>query len=300
MRWLNYHHLMYFWLAAREGGIVKAGERLRLAPSTISGQIRMLEASVGHQLFDRSGRELTLTDVGQRVFRYAEEIFGLGQELLDVLDGQTVDRPLRLEVGIADVLPKLVTRKLLEPGLTIDENVQLVCREGKPHALLAELAVHGLDVVLTDAPVGPNVKVKAYSHLLGEGGVEVFGTAALVRKFEAGFPQSLERAPFILPTINTVLRRSIDEWFQDHGIRPQVVAEFEDSALLKVFGQTGAGLFISSSVVSAEIRRQYRVKSLGPLEGVRERFYAITVDRKLVHPAVVAISNAARHELFAS
>ena len=258
----------------------------------------MLEASIGHQLFDRTSRQLTLTDVGQRVFRYAEEIFGLGQELLDMLAGEAVDRPLRLEVGVADVLPKLVTRKLLEPGLAVDENVQLVCREGKPPALLAELAVHGLDVVLTDAPVGSNVKVKAFSHLLGECGVEVFGAPELVGRFEQRFPESLAQAPFILPTINTALRRSIDQWFQDREIRPHVVAEFEDSALLKVFGQTGAGLFVSAAVVSSEIRRQYRVKSLGPLQGVRERFYAITVDRKIVHPAVVAISNAARHGLF--
>lgn len=298
MEWLNYHHLLYFWLVAREGGIAKAGERLRLAPSTISGQLKMLEESLGHELFDRSGRRLALTDVGQAVYRYAEEIFGLGQELMDMLKGHAVDRPMRLEIGVADVLPKLVTRKLLEPCLSLREKIQLVCREGKPEPLLAELAIHGLDVVLTDAPVGPDIKVKAFNHLLGECGVELFGSQELVRKYRRGFPKSLENAPILLPTMNTVLRRAMDQWFQDRGIRPKVEGEFEDSALLKVFGQTGVGLFAAADVVSSEIRRQYQVEQLGTLDGVRERFYAVTVERKLVHPGVIAISNTARQKLF--
>ena len=174
-----------------------------------------------------------------------------------MLKGRPVDRPMRLEVGTADALPKMVSRKLLEPCLTLKENFHIVCREGKPEHLLAELAIHGLDVVLTDAPVGPDIKIKAFSHLLGECGVELFGTKELARKFRRGFPKSLEGAPFLLPTINTVLRRALDQWFQDRGIRPRIAAEFEDSALLKVFGQTGVGLFAAADVVSSEIRRQY-------------------------------------------
>ena len=297
MEWLNYHHLLYFWVVAKEGSIVKACERLRLAPPTISGQIRMLEEALGVKLFTRSGRKLVMTDVGRVVYRYAEEIFTIGQELLDTLGGRSVSRPLRFEVGIADVVPKLVARKLLEPCTKLPQQVQLICREDKPHRLLAELAIHELDIVISDAPVDPGIKIRAYNHLLVECGVLIFGTPSLAKKYRNGFPGSLNEAPFLLPTEGTALRRSLDEWFQKRHIVPKVVGEFVDSALLKVFGQSGAGLFAAPEVIRKEVQRGYGVQQVGPVRGIRERFYAISVERKLVHPAVVAISTSARKKL---
>lgn len=298
MEWLNYHHLLYFWLVAREGSLASACRELRLAQSTVSGQIRSLEHVLGEKLFARSGRRLVLTEIGRIVYRYADEIFSLGRELQDVIKGRPVGRPLRLVVGIADVVPKLVAQRLLEPALKLPEPVHLVCHEDKPDRLLAQLAVHSLDVVIADAPVAPSVRIRAFNHLLGECDVVFFATAKLAASYQRGFPKSLDGAPVILPTENTTLRRSLDQWFATRGIRPRVVGEFEDNALLKVFGQAGMGLFPASSVIADEIRRQYRVRPIGKLDGVRERFYAISVDRKLKHAAVIAISREARQKLF--
>ena len=298
MEWLNYHHLLYFWLVAREGSLARASAELRLAQSTVSGQIRTLEQSLGEKLFAKSGRRLVLTEMGRVVFRYAEEIFALGRELRDAVRGRPVGRPLRLLVGVADVVPKLVARHLLEPALRLSEPVQLVCREDKPDRLLAELAVHNLDVVLSDSPVSPSIRLRAYSHLLGECGIVFCGTQQLASAYRRGFPRSLAGAPVILPTENTTLRRALDQWFSAHGIQPRVVGEFEDAALLKVFGQAGMGLFPVSSVIAREVQRQYEVRSVGRLEQVRERFYALTIERKLKHPAVIAISQEARQKLF--
>lgn len=298
MEWLNYHHLLYFWAVAREGSIARACEKLFLAQPTISGQLRALEKSIGEKLFTRAGRGLALTETGRMVYRYADEIFSLGKELSDTLKGRPTGRPLRLLVGVADVLPKMVLYRLLEPALRLPEAVHIVCREGKPEQLLAALSVYELDIVLSDAPVGPNVKVRAFNHLLGECGVSVMGTAKLVKSLRKGFPHNLDGAPFLLPTDNTTLRRALDQWFDMKGIRPTVRAEFEDSALLKVFGQAGMGLFIVPTVVEDEVRKLYSVRVVGRIEEVRERFYAISVERKLKHPAVVAISDAAQKELF--
>lgn len=298
MDWLNYHHLLYFWTVAKEGSIARACDKLLLAQPTISGQLRALERSVGDKLFVRSGRGLALTETGRTIYRYADEIFSLGRELTDTLRGRPTGRPLRLVVGVADVLPKMISYRLLEPALHLPEAVQIICREDKPERLLAELAVHGLDIVLADAPVGPTVKVRAFNHLLGECGVSIMGTAEVAKSLRKGFPRSLDGAPFLLPTDNTTLRRSLDQWFENNGIRPAVRAEFEDSALLKVFGQAGIGLFVAPTAVEDEVRKQYGVRLVGRLEEIRERFYAISVERKLKHPAVVAISDAARQELF--
>lgn len=298
MEWLNYHHLRYFWVVTREGSVSRAGKELHLSQPTISAQIRALEESLGEKLFTRTGRSLVLTDMGSVVFRYADEIFSAGQELMDILKGRPTGRPMRLVVGVADVLPKLITYRLLEPALKLPESIRVVCREDKPDRLLAELATHELDLVLTDAPIGPTVKVQAFNHLLGECGVTIFGPAKLASAYRRGFPQSLNGAPFLLPADNTTLRRSFDQWFEDEGIRPMITGEFEDSALLKVFGQAGAGLFAAPSVIEAEVRRQYGVQVVGRTEALRERFYAISVERKLKHPAVVAISEAARGKLF--
>jgi LysR family transcriptional activator of nhaA len=294
MEWLNYHHLLYFWVVAKEGSIVKASEQLRLAPPTISGQIRMLEDALGVKLFARSGRKLVLTDVGRVVYRYAEEIFTIGKELLDTLGGRPVSRPLRFEVGIADVVPKLVARKLLEPCTKLPQQVQLICHEDKPHRLLAELAIHELDIVISDGPVDPGIKIRAYNHLLVECGVLIFGTPSLAKKYRKGFPKSLNEAPFLLPGEGTAMRRSLNEWLQKQRVVPMVVAEFADSALLKVFGQRGAGLFPAPEIIGKEVQRQYGVQQVGTARGIREKFYAISAERKLVHPAVVAISTSAR------
>ncbi len=299
MAWLNYHHLLYFWTVAREGSIARATHKLHLTQPTISAQIRTLEESLGEKLFVRSGRRLVLTEVGQVVYRYAEEIFGLGRELQDVLAGHPTGRPSRLQVGIAEQVPKLLSYRLLAPVLSLAEPVRLICREDKVERLFTDLSTHALDVVITDTPLTNQVKVRAFNHLLGKTGVTLFGAAGLAEKYRRGFPGSLAGAPLLLPTEGTSLRRSLDAWFEQREIRPHIVGEFSDGSLLKAFGTGGAGLFAGPSAIATDIRRQFEVKSLGELEGLEEAFYAITVERRLRHPAVLSISDAARSRLFA-
>jgi LysR family transcriptional activator of nhaA len=299
MDWLNYHHLLYFWAVVREGSIARAGERLHLSQPTISTQLHKLERSVGDKLFQKVGRKLQLTDTGRTVFRYADEIFTIGRELKDALRGRGGGgRPLRFAVGVSDVLPKLIIYRLLQPAFVLPERLQLVCREGNADELTMALAGHDLDIVLSDAPAGAGVRIKAYSHLLGDCGVGMFGTSELYKKFHRKFPASLESAPMLMPATSTSLRRSMDQWLDTNAIRPSIVAEFDDSALLKAFGREGLGLFPAPLAVRAEIEKQYGVKLIGEIPGIRERFYAISVERRLRHPAVVAISNAAKNELF--
>lgn len=299
MDWLNYHHLLYFWTVAREGGLVPAGKVLRLSHPTLSAQIHALEERLGEKLFTRAGRKLALTEMGRVVYRYADEIFTLGREMVDAVKDRSTGQPLRLEVGIAEVVPKLVVRRLLQPALALPEPVRLVCREGSNDRLLAELAVHTLDIVISDAPVPSGSSVRAYSHLLGETGVSFFATKRLAEAHRRGFPGSLHGAPMLLPLEQVSLRRSLNPWFERHGIRPRVVGEFEDSALLQEFGGDGAGIFAAPTVVEPEVIGQFAVQLVGRVEEVRERFYAISVERRLKHPAVVAISDAARQALFA-
>ena len=298
MEWLNYHHLLYFWVVACHGSVTRAAAELRLAQPTVSTQLRTLEEVLGEKLFARTGRRLVLTDVGRLVFRYADEIFGLGRELLETVKGRPTGQPMRLTVGIADAVPKLIAYRLLRPALTGAEPVRIICREDKPDRLLAQLAAHGLDLVLSDAPIGPTTKVRAFNHLLGECGVTFFATPALARTCRRGFPRSLGGAPMLLPTDNTALRRSLDDWFESEDIRPRVASEFEDSALLMAFGQAGMGLFPAPSAIERQVRSQYGVVVVGRLDTVRERFYAISGERRLKHPAVVAISEAARQRVF--
>lgn len=293
MEWLNYHHLYYFWIVAKEGSIAKACEELRLAQPTISGQLRMLEDDLGEKLFKRAGRGLALTEVGHMVYRYAEEIFSLGKEIKEVIKGAKPERAPRLVVGVTEVLPKLVAYRLLEPALQGSDPIQLVCWEGKLENLLAELAIHRLDIVLADAPLPPMFGIRAYSHLLVESGVSLMAPPQMAPKYRRRFPQSIKGAPFLLPTDNTVLRRSLEHWFETNDIHPKVVGEFEDSALLKAFGQAGCGIFAIPTLIEAEVQRQYRVHLIGQVPTIRERFYAISVERKLRHPAVMAISEAA-------
>ena len=299
MTWLNYHHLLYFWTVAREGSIVRACAQLHLTQPTISGQLRSLDKALGVKLFERVGRNLVLTETGRVVFRYADEIFSLGRELQDTLKGRPSGQPLRLLVGVANTLPKEIAYRLLEPALRLAEPVQIICEHGMPDSLLAKLAVNALDVVLADAPVSPTTKIRAFNHLLGESAVSIMGTSRLAATYRRDFPQSLESAPFLLPSENTAFRRSLEQWFDAEGIHPRVRAEFADPGLLKVFGQNGAGIFAVRTVVESETQRQYKVRLVGRVESIRESFYVISPERKLKHPAVVAITEAAREKLFA-
>ena len=298
MEWLNYHHLFYFWIAAREGSITRAAEELSLSQPTVSAQIKMLEDTLGEKLFRRDGRRLLLTDVGHVARRYADEIFTLGREFRDAVRGQPTGRPLRLAVGLANTVPKLVAYRLLQPALEDPQGLHLICVEDTRERLFAELALHNLDLVLSDTPLGSSTQIRAFSHLLGECDVEIFGAPALARRLRRGFPRSLDGAPFILPRELGPLRRGLEHWFEAAHVRPMIVSEIDDSALIKVLGQAGLGLFAAPSVIHKEICRQYGVVRVGRVPAVRERFYAISAERRLKHPAVVAISESARRELF--
>jgi len=299
MEWLNYHHLYYFWLVAREGSIARAAEQLHLAHPTISKQLRQLESALGEKLFDRVGRNLVMTDFGQMVFRYADEIFSVGRELLDAVKRRPAGRPLRFNVGMPQVIPKLIGHRLLAPAFNLDETIHLVCREGRQEELLTELAVHRLDIVFTDSPVSPASSIRAFNHLLGKCGVTFFGTPELAAKYHRKFPSSLDGAPLLLPIERTAVRRELEQWFHSVDIRPSVVADFEDTALMKVFGQDGIGLFPAPTVIEDEVCQQYNVRVVGRIDAVRERYYAISVARRLKHPAVIAIRASARDDIFA-
>lgn len=293
METLNHHHLYHFWTVVREGGVTRASEKLNVSQPTISGQLRELELALGEKLLTRSGRSVVPTDIGRIVYRYADEIIGLDRDLLNAVKGRAT-RPGKLAVGVAMVVPKLIAYQMLEPALRLPNPVQLDCVQERPDRLLAELSTHGLDVVLADAPAPPAARARAYSHLLGECSVSLFGAERVAAAYRRGFPRSLNGAPFLLPSEDSALRVSLDEWFQKQGIRPRVVGTFEDSALLDAFGEAGAGLFAMPTAIEAEVRRQYQVRRVGQLASVRQRFYAITVERKLQNPSVIAIFERAR------
>lgn len=299
MEWLNYHHLLYFWLVVREGGVAQAAARLRLAHPTVSEQVRAFQESLGETLLEKKGRKLVLTEMGRVVYRYADEIFSLGRELQDTLKGRPTGKPLRLVVGVADAVPKMIARRLLKPAGQLPEPVRLVCREGKPERLLAELSTHALDLVLADAPVGPGSPVRAFNHLLGECPVTFMAVRALAQSCRRGFPRSLHGAPLLMPADNTALRRSLEQWLDSQSIRPHVVGEFEDSALLMSFAQDGDGVCAVPSVIEEDARRHHGLEVVGTTDALKERYFAISVERRLKHPAVVAISTAARGGLFA-
>ena len=296
--WLNYHHLLYFWTVAKEGSVTRACEKLHLAQPTISGQLKKLEESIGEKLYERVGRSFVLTDVGQLVFRHAEEIFSIGQELQDALKGRPTGRPAKLIVGIPEVLPKLIAFRLIEPALHLQEKVQIVCREGPMEQLLTQLATHELDVVFSDSPAGSMVRIRAFNHVLGECGVGLFGTPKLCRQFKAGLPDSLNGAPCLLPAEHTALRRSIDQWFLQARLAPEIIAEIDDTALLKVFAEAGVGFVPGPLAIRREIERQFGLRLLLEVPNAVERFYAITVERRMRHPAVLAISETAKEVLF--
>lgn len=298
MEWLNYHHLLYFWTAAREGGITPACRKLHLTQPTVSGQIRALEKSLKARLFERAGRRLVLTDIGRMVYRYADEIFALGRELQDAVHDRPRGQALRFAVGVSDALPKVLVHRLLAPAFHVETDVRVTCIDGEPERLLAQLAIHELDLVLSDFPAPPRTGLRAFNHLLGDCGVTFCARENMARRWRARFPGSLAGAPFLLPWSTTTLRRSLDEWFDDRGIVPRVVGEFADSGLLKAFGAAGDGVFVVPTAVEDDVRRMYGVGVVGRDDSIRERFYAISVEKRLKHPAVVAISTAARTRLF--
>lgn len=298
MNWLNYHHLLYFWTMVREGSISKAANRLHLSQPTISGQLRQLEKSVGTKLYERQGRELRLTETGQLVYDYAEQIFSAGQELMERLKNSRAPGQITVTVGIPDFLPKVIAFRLIEPIFKMPQKVHLVCHEGKLTDLLADLAMHRADLVLSDSAAGSQVSVRAYNHSLGESGVSWVATKEIAARLRKGFPDSLKDQSLLLPTQNTVLRRSVEQWLEEQSFDANVVAEIEDSALLKILATQGLGLAPVADAVLKDVEQQYDLHPVGPLRGVQMQFFAISVERRVTHPAVRAIAEAARDRLF--
>ncbi|MEO6354648.1 MAG: transcriptional activator NhaR [Burkholderiaceae bacterium] len=290
---LNFHHLYYFWVVAKEGGITRAAERLGVAVQTISMQLGLLEQSIGKSLLTQQGRRLVLTEAGRMALGYADQIFLLGEQMQEALAEKDIGRTIRLTVGISDALPKLVAYRLLETVLQMPDKVRLACYEGKFESLLADLALHKLDLVLTDRPASPGTSLRVFSHLLGECEIMLFGTPTLARKYKDGFPASLNGAPMLMPTRNSAVRGQVDQWFEINDLQPEIVGEFEDSALLKTFGRSGLGLFPAPSLLAKDIEMQFGAVPIGELPGVQEQFYGILTERKIKHPAVEAILSAA-------
>lgn len=295
---VNYKHLHYFWAVAREGGVARASERLHLTPQTISGQLSLLEEHLGVKLFTRVGRNLELTETGRLVLSYADEIFSLGGELEEVIHQLPEDRPQLFRVGVVDVLPKSIAHRILNPALKMPAPVHMICREASLDMLLAELTVHKLDLVLADRPIPSTVSTRGFSHKLGECAVSFFATKKLKNKLSGDFPACLDEAPLLLPSKGTQLRSGIDQWLDKHRLHPRIVAEFDDSALMKAFGQEGLGVFIAPAAISEEVERKYEVSMIGQTDEVKEQFYAISVERRVTHPVVSAVVEAARKKLF--
>jgi LysR family transcriptional activator of nhaA len=298
MRHLNYNHLQYFWAVAREGSIVKASEVLHLTPQTISGQLKLLDEAVGQPLFNRVGRRLVLSDMGRVVYEYADQIFSVGSELVNVVRGKQLTGPPLLTVGIVNSMPKLIAERIIAPALGGDEPLRIRCHEASLEQLLSDLAVHRIDLVLSDQPIPDGLGLRAYNHRLGESGLSFFAQRSLARRYRRDFPSSLNGSPMLLPSKNSALRRRLDEWFEQENLVPVIAGEFDDSALMKAFGEAGAGVFAAPTVIESEIGRMYRAAVLGRTDAIRERFYAISAERRLTHPAVVLITNAARTDLF--
>lgn len=294
MEWLNYHHLRYFWTVAKEGSLARAAAKLHVSQPSISEQIRELESAFGEKLFRREGRSNKLTDAGQVVFGYAEEIFALGRELINAVNQRPGSRRLRLIVGVADSFPKLVTNEILKPVFTMPQAMHVVCREGKMEDLLAQLAAHRLDLVLSDEPAPSVANFKVFSHTLGDSCVTLCAAAKLAGKLKRNFPKSLDAAPALLPAENTSMRRSLETWFRAHNLKPNVIAEFDDLALMKVMAAEGRGFIAVPTVALREAVSRYRFRSLGQATACRIQLYAITAERRIAHPAVALITSQAR------
>ena len=298
MRHLNYNHLQYFWTVAREGSIARASSVLHLTPQTISGQLKLLDEAVGQPLFNRVGRRLVLSDMGRLVFQYADEIFSVGAELASVVRGNHMSGATTLSVGIVNSMPKLIAERIIAPAMLAEQPIRVRCHEATIEQLLSELAVHKLDLVLSDQPVPDGLSLKAYDHRLGESGMSFFALRSQARRYRGKFPDSLQDAPMLLPSPNSALRRRIDDWFEALELSPRIVGEFDDSALLKAFGEAGAGLFAAPTVIEEHVCRMYRTAVVGRTDDISERFYAISPERRLKHPSVVLITDTARSDLF--
>ena len=295
---INLKHLRYFWAVASHGSITKASQALHLTPQTISGQLRDLEESIGEKLFGREGRNLVLTETGRMVFSYADEMFQLGIELQDVLDGQTFGIKVTVKFGVAMIVPKLLAYRVLEPVLQMNESTNLICHEAPLVDLLADMSIHKLDAVLSDCPINPSLNIRAYNHPLGGSGITFFSVPEHAKKLKKNFPENLHDFPFRMPSKSSSLRMNLENWFDQHAIKPRVVAEFEDRALMKAFGERGTGVFTSPQTMEEDVLEKYGVRVIGRTDEVQENFYLISPERRIRNPAVTAITEAARANLF--
>ena len=298
MRHINYNHLLYFWTVAREGSIAKASVSLHITPQTISGQLKLLEETIGETLFQRKGRGLILTDTGHIVFLYAEEIFSLGIELTQRLKSEDPSKQVILNVGVVFSIAKLIAYRMLEPVLNLEQPIRIVCYEGNLEKLLSDLAVHKLDLVLSDRQLPPGLNVKAYNHFLGESTISFFAQKKIAQRYKQKFPKSLHNAPLLMPANTNVLRRTLEDWFDQIEIVPDIISEFDDSALLKAFGSVGAGIFPAPTAISSQVEHMYHAKLIGTTDELKESYYAISPERKLRHPGVMCITETARESLF--
>jgi len=295
---LNYKHLRYFWMVAKTGSIAKAAEQLYLTPQSISGQLTEFANVLGVELFRRAGRNLEMTEAGRQVLSYADEIFSIGDDLLEAIHDQREKKSTPLKVGIADSVSKLVVYRLLEPALKFAEPIRLICREGRLVPLLAELSVHRLDMIIADRPMPNHLHVRGFNHLLGESDLTVFGAHSLTENLVGNFPECLNNVPFLLPGEDASIRPKLEQWLDSNNLHPIISGEFDDSALMKSFGQAGAGLFAAPSNNAVHICEQYNVKAIGKIDSVVEQLYVITTERQLTHPAILAISQKGREDLF--
>ena len=297
MEFLNYHHLRYFWSVATEGGLTRAAAKLHVSQPTISAQIQALEGVLGEKLFRRSGRNLVLTDAGQHVLAYANEIFSLGEDLMHSIKQRPTSRPLRLNIGVSDALPKLVAYQIIRPVFRLAEQVQVSCREASTADMLIDLAAYRLDLVLADEPASSGVSLHVFNHLLGESSVTFCAAPALARRLRRGFPRSLHEAPALLPMSNSGVRRSLEKWFDNVGIRPRLVGEFYDAAFVNVLAQDGLGFMSVPTIVARETTARFGLSPIGRTDQCQQQFYAIAPERKLTHPAVTAITSNARRRM---
>lgn len=299
MEWLNFHHLRYFWVVARKGGVRKAAEELHVSQPSISAQLGLLEGSLGHKLFKRSGRNLVLTEMGQLVLSYADEIFSSGRELMNAVRQRPTKHPLRLNIGLTDAFPKMIAFQILKAAFRLDDAIHIICREGEIGPLVAQLAAHRLDIVLADEPASSSLKAKTFNHRLGRSGITFCAVPAVAAKLKRNFPQSLDGAPALLPTENMGMRAALESWFDTRGIRPRLVGEFEDTALMEVCSAGGRGFTVVHSVIDRTALKHYDLRVIAKVEECGSDFYAITAERRVKHPAAMAITEHAYSTLFA-
>lgn len=298
MAQLNYKHLRYFWTVAKSGSIARAANQLHVTAQSISGQLTEFQTTLGARLLRRAGRGLELTDAGRRILRYADDIFGLGDELLTVVRDPRSQSVMPIRIGVADSVPKSVAYHVIEPILHMQERVYVICREGRLVSLIADLAVHRLDMVIADRPMPTDIKVKAFNHLLGSSDLSVFASSKLAKTLRGPFPASLQGAPLLLPGESAAIRSPLERWLEAQNVQPRVVGEFDDGALLKAFGQGGAGLFVAPTAIAEYVCAQYHVQPVGRIDSITEDLYAISTERRLRHPAILAISEAAARDVF--